>query len=112
MIAKKTIATIVMATLGLGTVAQAASPVNARQLNQERRIDAGVRSGKLTHSEAARLKAEQRAIRQEEARMRARHRGRLTEQDKRIIHARQEAADRHILGQKHDRQRGPNKLKI
>lgn len=35
--------------------AQAEKPINARQLNQEHRIDAGLRSGKLTHAEAARL---------------------------------------------------------
>jgi len=35
---------------------------NARQLNQERNIDAGIRSGKLTTREARNLKAEVRAI--------------------------------------------------
>ena len=40
----------------------AAAQVNARQLNQERNIDAGVRSGKLTPREAATLRSEVRAI--------------------------------------------------
>jgi uncharacterized protein HemX len=108
---KKLITAAVFAALGLGAVAQAAPVVNARQLNQERRIDAGTRSGKLTRSEAARLKAEQRSIAMERSRMKARH-GRLTARDKRVLHARQEAANRHILNQKHDGQRGRNKLKL
>ena len=109
---KKLITAALFAALGFGTVAQAAPPVNARQLNQERRIDAGRRSGKLTRAEAARLKSEQRAIAMERNRMKARHGGHLTAADKRRLHARQEAANRHILSQKHDRQRGPNKLKL
>ena len=109
---KKIIIAIAFGAVGLTAIAQAAPVVNVRQANQERRIDAGTRSGKLTHREAARLKSEQRAIAMEEKRMRARHGGRLTAHDKRIIHARQEAANRHILNQKHDIQRGPNKLKL
>ena len=109
---KKLIAAAVLGALGLGAVAQAAPIVNARQANQERRIDAGTRSGKLTHREAARLKAEQHSIAMQEKRARARHGGHLTARDKRMIHARQEAANRHILAQKHNRHRGPNKLKI
>ncbi|TVV70599.1 hypothetical protein [Sphingomonas solaris] len=110
---KKTILTLGLAALTLGGVAASAEgPVNARQLNQERRIDAGKRSGKLTHAEAARLKSQQAAIKREEDRMRARHGGKLTAQDKRIIHARQEQANRAILQQKQDSQRGRNHLKI
>ncbi|WP_419826624.1 hypothetical protein [Sphingomonas sp.] len=106
-----------MIALALGavtatTAAQAAMPVNLRQANQERRIDAGVRSGKLTHREAARLKAQQASIRQEEARLRARHGGHLTARDKRLIHARQNAANAQILHKKDNTARGPNKLKI
>ena len=109
---KKLIAAALLGALGLGAAAQAAPVVNLRQANQERRIDAGTRSGKLTHREAARLKAEQRQIAMQEKRMRARHGGHLTARDKRAIHAQQAAANRHILNQKHDAQRGPNKLKL
>lgn len=109
---KKTILALGLAAMTIGGTASAAGPVNVRQLNQERRIDAGTRSGKLTRVEAARLKRQQLAIKREEDRLRARHGGRLTAADKRLIHARQEAANRAILQQKHDSQRGPNKLKI
>ena len=101
-----------LGTLGLAGIAAAAPIVNVRQANQERRIDAGTRSGKLTHAEAARLKSEQRAIALQQKRLRARHGGHLTARDKRTIHARQEAANGHILKQKGNARRGPNKLKI
>ncbi|MDO6415959.1 hypothetical protein Q4F19_16335 [Sphingomonas sp. BIUV-7] len=98
--------------VAIGTSAVAAGPVNVRQANQERRIDAGERSGKLTHAEQARLDAEQRSIKRLEAQLKARHGGHLTAADKRLIHSRQEAANRHILAQKQDSQRGRNKLKL
>lgn len=92
--------------------AQAQHPTNVRQLNQERRIDAGTRSGKLTRAEAARLKSEQASITRLERQLKARHGGRLTSADKRLIHARQAQANRHILAQKHDSERGKNHLKL
>lgn len=101
-----------VAALTMGAAAQAEQPVNARQLNQERRIDAGKRSGKLTHAEANRLKAEQRSIAQLERQLKARHGGHLTSADKRMIHRRQEQANAHILAQKRDAQRGRNHLKL
>jgi hypothetical protein len=101
-----------LAALTMGAAAEAQHPVNARQINQERRIDAGKRSGKLTHAETARLKAEQRSIARLEAQLKARHGGRLTAADKRLIHRRQEQANAHILAQKRDAQRGKNHLKL
>ncbi len=76
--------------------------VNLRQLNQERRIDAGVRSGKLTRHEARKLKSEQRIIARQKAAAKARHGGRLTRADKARIHAHQDAANRHIKRLKHN----------
>ncbi len=101
-----------LAAIGLAGAASAADPVNLRQINQERRIDAGHRSGKLTRAETDRLKAQQASISHEEAAMRARHGGHLTARDKAIIHARQDRADRAILRQKNDAQRGRNHLKL
>ena len=109
---KKMIIAMALGAMTLGAAPSVAGPVNARQINQERRIDAGRRSGKLTAAEAMRLKAEQRSIQRLEARMRARHGGHLTPNDKRIIHNRQAMANRHILMQKHDAQRGKNHLKL
>ncbi len=109
---KKTIIALALGALTMVGAAQAQVDVRARQLNQERRIDAGQRSGKLTRAEAARLDREQRSIRAYERQLKARHGGKLTKRDKQLIKQRQEAANRNILNQKRDYQRGPNKLKI
>ena len=51
--------------------AQGWQSINQRQANLDARIDAGVRSGQLTRSEAARLRAEFHALARLEARYRA-----------------------------------------
>lgn len=109
---KRTLLAIMLGGLIVPTVAMAAAPVNVRQLNQERRIDAGLRSGKLTRAEAERLRAQQASIRAEVSVMRKRHPHGLTEADKRRLTALQDQADRGIIRQKDDAQRGPNKLKL
>ncbi|WP_140850347.1 hypothetical protein [Sphingomonas glacialis] len=109
---RKAIMAALAATLTVSAALPATAQVNLRQRNQERRIDAGDRSGKLTRVESARLKAQQRSIERLEARQRARHGGRLTSADKRMIHDRQAQADRAITHQKHDSQRGRNHLKL
>ena len=96
----------------LATPALAAGPINARQINQERLIDAGFRSGKLTRAEVVVLNNEQRSIRLQENRMRARHGGRLIARDKRILHRRQDIAERNYAREKRDGQRGRNRLKL
>jgi 2-methylaconitate cis-trans-isomerase PrpF len=108
----KIIIALGIAAVAIGSAASAEDPVNLRQINQDRRIDAGHRSGKLTRWETEQLKAQQASIAREEDRMRARHGGHLTARDKAIIHARQDRANRAILKQKYDAQRGPNHLKL
>ena len=107
---KKRISALMLAAIGLATATGAAAQTNLRQLNQERRIDAGVRSGKLAPGEATTLRHQQRAIENQSKRMRARHHGHLTARDKRILHARQDRANRRILAKKHNRVRGRNHL--
>jgi hypothetical protein len=109
---KRMLVTLAIGTLIGSSAAMAAPTVNVRQLNQERRIDAGLRSGKLTQGEAGHLRAQQASIRAEVSRMRAKHPHGLTESDKRRLTALQDEADRAILHQKDDAQRGPNKLKM
>ncbi|WP_454885311.1 hypothetical protein [Sphingomonas oryzagri] len=106
---KRTLIALALASLVAPGIASAAPTVNVRQLNQERRIDAGLRSGKLTRPEADRLRAQQSAIRAEVAQMRRRHPHGLTGADKARLTALQDRADAAILGQKHDTQRGPDK---
>ena len=109
---KRTLFMLMLGTMTLAGTAQAEKPVNVRQLNQERRIDAGVRSGKLSPREAARLRAQQRSIRAEEANRRAMHGGHLTAHDKRLIHARQDSANAMILKKKDNAVRGKDHLKL
>ncbi len=87
--------TAVIAALSLASLAvPAAAAINARQLNQERNIDAGVRSGKLTRAEARTLRAEVDAIERQKERFTMR--GGYSAREKQIIHARQDALARHI----------------
>ena len=94
------------AALSIAVVAAPASAaVNARQLNQQRNIDAGLRSGKLTQGEYNRLKDEQRMISRAEHRFQ-RSGGRYTEAEKQQVHAMQDAAARHMDRLKHNGRRG------
>ncbi len=84
----------------------AAAAVNARQVDQRRSIDAGVRSGKLTAHEAAKLRTEQNLITRAKVDAKARHNGHLTAHDEKRIHDMQDAAARHIDRLKHNSARG------
>lgn len=77
--------------------------VNRTQHNERVRIERGVHNGSLTRREARRLRMEQRRIRATERRMRARHHGRLTWREKRMLHHRQVVASRHIYRKRHNR---------
>lgn len=101
-----------LAAITLTAPAYAAGPINVRQLDQERLIDAAERNGKLTRAEANMLNADQRSIRRLQNRMLAQHGGRLTRRDKYILHSRQDQAQRNLRREKNDRQRGRNHLKL
>jgi CRISPR/Cas system-associated endoribonuclease Cas2 len=74
--------------------------VNARQHNQHDRVAQGVRSGSLTKDEAQGLRAEQRAIRQEERQYKSD--GTLTRDERKDLHQDLNAASRSIYSEKHD----------
>lgn len=78
-----------------------------RDVNQERRIEQGLRSGQLDTREAARLQAEQARIDKMESR--ALRDGQLTAAERARINAAQNKASADIYRQKHDGQTGdPN----
>lgn len=106
----KTFYALALMSLAATLPVSVSAAVNARQIDQQRRIDAGKRSGKLTEQERLRLKAEQRSIVRMQHRMKARHGGDLTARDERILHARQRAAERNIYRAKHNAHRGKNHL--
>lgn len=90
--------------MGLGLVAGTAQaqPVDRRHYNQERRIDQGIRSGRLTPHEARRIEHQQRSIRHQESRMRYRNGGYLTGRDRAVLQHREDRASRHIYRAKHN----------
>jgi hypothetical protein len=93
-----------LAALAAATPAAAHSRVNHRQANEQHRIAQGVRSGRLTPYEAARLERQQARIARYEHRSRADGRG-LSWQERRRIERMQDRASHNIYRQKHDGQR-------
>ena len=98
---------IVAAALGLVAMTSVASAydyrqsqIDAREHQQERRIQEGVRSGQLTRSEARQLEAEQARIRQMERN--AQRDGRIDRREAAQIRQAQDNASRHIYQEKHD----------
>lgn len=75
--------------------------VNARQRNQERRIEQGRTSGQLTPRECRRLQQQQAHIRHLERRMKAD--GRFTHRERARLHHKQYQASRNIYCKKHNR---------
>jgi hypothetical protein len=76
--------------------------VDGRQHRQAVRIHEGIRSGRLTAAEAARLRAGQRSIARLEHRLR---RGGLTAWESSVLQRRLDRASREIARQTRDRQR-------
>jgi hypothetical protein len=87
------------------TPAQAAQrgAIAQRQFNQQRRIARGFRSGELNGRQTMRLERQHRSIHREMRVMRARHNGRLTPRDRRILTHRQNIESRRIFRAKHNR---------
>ena len=85
------------------TPAQAApkASIHQRQFNQQRRIANGVRSGRLNPRQTVRLERQHKNIHRAVRTMRARHNGRLTMRNRRVINHRQNVASRRIFRAKH-----------
>jgi hypothetical protein len=80
---------------------QQKSPIVKREFNQQRRIDNGFRNGRLSARQGARLERQQMRIDRQFRAMRARHYGRLTMRERRMIHRRQFVASRRIYRANH-----------
>ena len=74
--------------------------VQQREVNQERRIDQGVKSGELTPREAGRLEAQQAKIKQDESRMKAD--GKLSKAERKKLKREQDRASKNIYRKKHN----------
>jgi hypothetical protein len=93
-------AAAVLAALSTGAMADR---IDQRQAEQAYRIEEGRRSGELTRSEYASLRAEQARIADMERRAKAD--GFVTRHEARDIARAQHAASRHIYQETHDNQR-------
>ena len=103
----KTLATsLTLAFASLGAFAQATAAVtprvDAREANQQARIDAGVASGQLNARETNRLGKQQGRVAATEAH--AKSDGVVTGQERRKLHRMQDRASANIHAQKHDAQ--------
>jgi hypothetical protein len=78
-----------------------------RQINQQGRIDQGIKSGELTPKEAGRLEAEQAHIQQAKERMKSD--GQLTGAEHQRLNTMQNKAGGDIYRQKHDARKVPVK---
>jgi hypothetical protein len=86
----------------LATSAFAGHP-DARECNQQRRIEQGVRSGELNRRETRRLEGREMHIDREVARDRARNDGTLTGRERAKVERQQNRVSRSIYREKHDR---------
>jgi len=91
---------ICMAASGTALAGVYSPGIDQRQINQERRIQHGVESGRLTPWEARRLDAQQARIRQTEAHMKAD--GHLTAAERRQLTRQQDRASRNIYRKTHN----------
>jgi hypothetical protein len=76
---------------------QPKNPIVKREFNQQRRIGNGIRSGRLTPRQGARLERQQMRVHRQVRAMRARQNGRLTMRERRMFHRRQIVASRRIF---------------
>ena len=98
---------VLTAALALGMASGAmAQTVDQRHIDQQQRINQGIRSGELTPGETGRLEHQQGSIDRQEARMRDRDGGRLTRQDRRILQHRENRTSAHIWRAKHNNRVG------
>jgi hypothetical protein len=102
---KKIIIALGVAGLSLSTVAQADIRVDARQLNQQRLIDAGKRSGKLSPGERARLTAQLESINRTKKQL-ERSGGRFTKAEVARVNAMLDRSENDITRAKQNRTRG------
>jgi hypothetical protein len=101
--------TAIAAALGLAFCGAALAQAGTvqRDVNQQNRIEQGLKSGQLTPGEAARLENEQARIERDQAR--AMQDGKLSPAEKARLAREQDRASRDIYREKHDAQTGnPN----
>lgn len=101
---KTSIIAVLFAAAALPVASQTATPrVDARQANQEARIQQGVQSGALTNKEAAKLEKGQDKVQAMENKAKAD--GKVTPRERARLAKEQNKQSKKIAKQKHDKQR-------
>lgn len=108
---KKITIALALAGLSITTVAQADIRIDARQVNQQRQIDAGKRSGKLNRAERDRLTAQQRSIDRTKKQF-ERSGGRFSGVEVRRVNAMLDKSQADIVRAKQNRVRGRNGIHL
>jgi hypothetical protein len=108
---KRILSTTLAIAIGAAISASAMAQTNAsevqRNLNQQTRIEEGLKSGELNTREAARLEKQESKINRDQAR--ALQDGKLTAAEKAKLQAEQNKVSQDIYREKHDAQKGnPN----
>src|SRR5262245_3040399 len=80
----------------------AGAGIDAREANQQQRIQQGIASGALTPGETRRLEKREASIQRQENRMRARDGGELTAHDRAVLNKRLDRTSGAIYRNKHD----------
>ena len=87
----------------ISSQAQTATPgVKNRQVNQQKRIQQGRKSGELTRKETAKLQAQQ--VHLQRSKKRAKADGVVSKRERAQLHRKQTRASKNIYKQKHDGQ--------
>lgn len=91
------------ATLAVLVTAPAdARDIHKRKQRQEKRIEKGEASGRISPTEAAHLRNQEGAINREEQAMRDANGGKLTAGERHVLARQQNKASRHIRREAHD----------
>ncbi len=97
----------VLTAFALPALAQTNTPgVDQRQVNQQQRIDQGVKSGELTAKEAARLEKGQERVQKMEDKAKAD--GKVTPKERERLQQAQNRQSQNVAREKHDRQHDRN----
>jgi hypothetical protein len=101
---------LISGILFLGTMPAGAQTVDQREMNQQRRIEQGVRSGEITPKEFNRLEKREANIQRTEGRMKEENGGSLTPGERARLNRRLNRTSRAIYRDKHnDREVPPAK---
>jgi uncharacterized membrane protein YebE (DUF533 family) len=98
---KLILASLLLAGISYENMAQTATPkIRKKQETQQKRIENGVKTGKLTPEEAAKLEQKQAKIQLDKKAAKAD--GVVTKEERKNIHHQQKKANHQIAKQKHD----------